>query len=611
MVHTKLSVCMLALLTVGGATASAATYHVSQRAAGADDANTGTVDKPLKTLAALQARLKPGDTAIVHAGLYREKLVMDTAGTREKPIALRAAPGESVIVTGADRVQGWQREAAPAGGAPRAVWIKDGWTHRNAVQSPHQPGDEERARWDPSQVFVDGIYCAQVMRRDDMEPGTFYLDTTANRLYLWMPPVPGADKREGISTVDWWSGPVNLASEDPNDHMVEVSVRNVCLKIGDHTVLDGFHVRYCAANALNGAIYGKGDGFTIENCVAEWSNGGGIFPSGSNWVVRNCTARYNGYIGGDAHGYANCLFENNTMARNNYKGFDTHWSGGGFKICNSRGVTVRNCRFVENNGVGLWFDINCTGNILERNLVVGNYGGGIMMEVTHGNSLAPPSSDPNPNIIRNNICAYTRYDGTYGSGIMLMQARNNEVYNNTCVGNDQFGVFLRFHPYLYGPDRMAQRLSDNSVFNNLCSDNAMGPIFIMPPPLKQSELVTNNVSDFNLFYDAVTVDNIDRFSGRPFARTSSKNQRWAKVAIGGTFSTEELFLMWGQEEHSIQANPLFVSPRSMDFSVVSGSPAIGNGKKLPGLKDDFFGQPRPVKDRPTIGAVEYWNKEIP
>jgi hypothetical protein len=44
----------------------------------------------------------------------------------------------------------------------------------------------------------------------------------------------------------------------------------------------------------------------------------------------------------------------------------------------------------------------------------------------------------------------------------------------------------------------------------------------------------------------------------------------------------------------------------MDFSVVLGSPAIGNGKVIPELKDDYFGHPRPANARPTIGAMEYF-----
>lgn len=95
-------------------------------------------------------------------------------GTKEQPITLRSAPGEAVLVTGADRVRNWQPESGPATNRGPA-WIRDNWTHRNLAVIPSRPGDEERARWDPTQVFVDGVYCEQVMHRTDMEPGTFYL----------------------------------------------------------------------------------------------------------------------------------------------------------------------------------------------------------------------------------------------------------------------------------------------------------------------------------------------------------------------------------------------------------------------------------------------------
>lgn len=56
--------------------APAATYHVSQRAPKADDAGPGSPEQPFKNLAPLKAHLKPGDTAIVHAGVYRESLIL-------------------------------------------------------------------------------------------------------------------------------------------------------------------------------------------------------------------------------------------------------------------------------------------------------------------------------------------------------------------------------------------------------------------------------------------------------------------------------------------------------------------------------------------------------
>ncbi len=65
-----------------------------------DDANDGTVAKPWRTLAFAATRLMPGDTLLLRGGLYREHATVSCVGTLEKPITIRAHPGELVILDG-------------------------------------------------------------------------------------------------------------------------------------------------------------------------------------------------------------------------------------------------------------------------------------------------------------------------------------------------------------------------------------------------------------------------------------------------------------------------------------------------------------------------------
>ena len=65
-----------------------------------DDANDGTAAKPWRTLAFAATRLTPGDTLLLRGGLYREHATVSCAGTLEKPITIRAHPGELVILDG-------------------------------------------------------------------------------------------------------------------------------------------------------------------------------------------------------------------------------------------------------------------------------------------------------------------------------------------------------------------------------------------------------------------------------------------------------------------------------------------------------------------------------
>lgn len=65
-----------------------------------DDANDGSEKLPWRTLGHAVKRLTPGDTLCLRAGTYREHAVVSIEGTREKPITIRAYPGELVILDG-------------------------------------------------------------------------------------------------------------------------------------------------------------------------------------------------------------------------------------------------------------------------------------------------------------------------------------------------------------------------------------------------------------------------------------------------------------------------------------------------------------------------------
>ncbi|MEK7412773.1 MAG: right-handed parallel beta-helix repeat-containing protein, partial [Planctomycetota bacterium] len=48
-------------------------------------------------------------TVLIKAGIYRETVAIAKSGEKDKPLTIKAVPGERVIVTGADPVTGWKR----------------------------------------------------------------------------------------------------------------------------------------------------------------------------------------------------------------------------------------------------------------------------------------------------------------------------------------------------------------------------------------------------------------------------------------------------------------------------------------------------------------------
>jgi hypothetical protein len=86
--------------------------HVDIANPAAADNNPGSVEKPLKSIAKAATLAGPGDTVLIHPGIYRESITLKTSGAPGKPITFKAATPMSekrTLVTGADLLQGWKK----------------------------------------------------------------------------------------------------------------------------------------------------------------------------------------------------------------------------------------------------------------------------------------------------------------------------------------------------------------------------------------------------------------------------------------------------------------------------------------------------------------------
>ena len=98
---------VLPLLLCAVTAAGAADYFVSPDG---DDAHSGrgpTRAQALATISAGVAKLAPGDTLHVRAGVYRETVVFPRSGTADQPIVVQPYQGERVVVSGCEEVGGW------------------------------------------------------------------------------------------------------------------------------------------------------------------------------------------------------------------------------------------------------------------------------------------------------------------------------------------------------------------------------------------------------------------------------------------------------------------------------------------------------------------------
>src|ERR1051326_1910904 len=93
----SLSVAAITCLSLEGAT-----YDVAQSNPKASDNGPGSSEQPWKTVSKAAGMVGPGDLVLIHEGVYRERVLLNTSGTSQKPIRFQAAPGAYVILTGAD-----------------------------------------------------------------------------------------------------------------------------------------------------------------------------------------------------------------------------------------------------------------------------------------------------------------------------------------------------------------------------------------------------------------------------------------------------------------------------------------------------------------------------
>jgi hypothetical protein len=436
--------CGLFLVT---STAIASTWHVSPEALPSVPLN-----EQFRTIQDAAKVAEPGDTVLIHSGVYRETVVVEKSGTPDKPIRFEAAPVSNVVITGLDPLADWQKE-----NDGENVYSTT-WPYRFVPSSKTDayPADEyHRLIGRAEQVVQNDYVLRQTLQRNDVSAGSFYVDLAAKRLY--------------VSPF----GKEDLTAPNQNTQM-EGATRSVLWRCkGAYVVVRGIQFRYAANRAQQGAIMFGGSGDIAEDCTFERTNASGAAFTGSDQVARNCTFQDNGQLGFGALRAHNLLLTGCTVRNNNTKGFNRQWEAGGDKIVLSRGVVLEKSRFVANHGSGIWFDIgneNCT---VRNCLIADNEDAGLFYEISYGlNAL--------DNVAVGNGFAST--PGAWGAqaGIVLSSSPDCVITRNLLVGNKE-GFNFREQP------RMTARIDhpepghqepiwnhDEQICNNVIAYNQNG-----------------------------------------------------------------------------------------------------------------------------------------
>ncbi len=385
---------------LSGAGGQGRTWHVSPRELAGVPAEV-----QFRTISEAARRVEPGDTVVIHEGVYRETVVVEKDGTPEKPIRFAAAAGERVVVTGADLLDDLRKEGPDLFSAR---WPHKflGWTKNLA----HPDDDYHRMIGRAEQVFVRGYPLLQVLSRERLTRGTFFVDHEGRRLYF--SPRDDADPLKDRAAVEassrglWWHSK------------------------GARVHLRGIRFRYAANAAQHGGAIFSGDCNVVEDCVFERANSSGAAFTGRKIIVRRCVFQDNGQLGFGANRAHDLLFTGGVVRNNNLKGFNRGWEAGGNKLCFCRGAVLEKSVFAENRGNGVWFDIGNEDCVVRNCLIADNEDAGIFYEISYGLKA-------HDNVIVGNGFAGT--PGAWGASaaVVLSSSPGGVVERNLMVGNKE------------------------------------------------------------------------------------------------------------------------------------------------------------------------------
>jgi parallel beta-helix repeat protein len=338
-------------------------------------------------LAALVANADKGDIFMLMPGVHRGPTVEPKDG-----MSFLGEPG--AIMSGAEVLSGFST-------------VGDVWVLAGVETQGRNHGvcvDDYDGCALSQDLFMDDVMLWQVTKRDDLKAGTWYRD-----------------------------GDVVHVADDPTNRRIEISVTPYAfIGTADDVEIRGIAVEKYATPAQEGAIQSQaqadgamGTNWLIADVEISGSHGAGI-RAGDHTIIRGVYVHDNGQLGVTAAGSTNLLVEDSEIVHNNIAGFRWEWEAGGVKVTNSTDVVFNGNTVRDNDGPGLWADLDTVNTLYEDNVVVSNSGPGVFHEIS-GRA-----------VVRRNTVEKNGFGKTswlWGAGILVAASSDVEVYDNILAGN--------------------------------------------------------------------------------------------------------------------------------------------------------------------------------
>ncbi|MEM7230985.1 MAG: right-handed parallel beta-helix repeat-containing protein, partial [Planctomycetota bacterium] len=509
---------------------------------GNDDAK-GTPAEPLRTIAKASSLAQAGDTILVRAGIYRERVAPLRSGEANKPITYRGEALGRVFIKGSNVWSPeWKKHADGVYWAMPDPQLFDDDVYVDSANpflvelssTPYgRDGKREHERYgtgDPNLVYT----CGQVIVGSKPWAQRPYLKEVEKEAKSWTFVRNASDETGRIY--------VNFGDLDPAKQQVEISTR-----------------RRIFAPYTRGLGYIVVEGFVMEHCgnqyptnfwnTPKWAQAGAVgLRGGHHWIFRNNVVRYvanfamdvgsggnnnerdspkvagpaasdnliekNYFIDNGAAGVVGStsvrmVVRDNVILRNNTLRFvgKKRYEHGGLKFHYIRdGLIERN--YVGNSPVsdGIWLDNQFPDTRVTRNVVIGNGSRGIFLEmsdykfdrclVDHNISIGNERiqfyvHDASGSTVMHNLFANSPLESKYSRGAYIYQVTKrtktgyHSLYNNIFVNHASM-LDINYPAHRGGPQR-----TDHNVYDTSRGDRSfiINSYSDRPSPWKKEDFV--------------------------------------------------------------------------------------------------------------------------
>ncbi len=595
----KLHTGILLIFILSTPSAQATNYYVSTHGSNSND---GSKDAPFFSIAKASSLLFAGDTCFIMEGTYREVLMPVRSGTTGMPIVYKAYGNDSVVVSAADVVEGWElfRDQVYKTSVPMSLGRQNMlYFNGKAMERARWPNNEDDNRFTIDASPIEGGSASTIVDNDipDLNwTGGYMWYLAAHSGTSWTRPINGYDPGshtlffDAVDITKWPFKPQNPTyyengnwgriflfgtldaldypgewffdsntdtlyfqapgNVNPGINLTEIATRTNTIRLATHFVhVDGIH-----------------------------AFGGRVYITGNNCVVRNGTFRH----------CLEILDElNNTNAQ---------MGTGSFTIESSNTLIENNIiEYGSSNGIALlasWKgskNNTITNNVIRHFNTIGIHSGPIRSNCT------------GTRVIGNSIYSCGR-DGVYLSG-SNSELAYNDIYGCMKINNDG-GVF-----YTVGN----QSSKNSTIHHNWCHDS-FGPFYadgraagIYLDNNSKGYDVHHNVV-WNVTWTAVQM-NIDSWYNSIFNNSFWQVGGAMGVWLNGgelidnkTYNNYSSVGSW--KGNDMQANiidPLspFKDVSVQDFTPNNQSVLINRGVYIDGFTNQVMG------DGPDVGAYEY------